>query len=190
MSEQDEFNELLGRIEALTGLKGRDAAQVAFTFDAGYTPTAAEIVDAAANAGFDVEVKHGQDTKTATPIAEMSMDPVVVMEQVYWACPRLTPADDQGKVHVAKLGRAPDELRQYEGMEDLIAELPEEMRAVLVKIDLLEGKATFWLRDGANEIDRPIGPLDLTAYRSERALIDAMEHLFKRIDRVLAADWN
>lgn len=190
MSDGDEFRELLERIEALTGLTGRDAAQVAFGFDAEYTPTSAEIVEAAANAGFDVEVKHGRKTQTATPIAEMSMDPATVMEQVYWACPRLTPADDDGKVHVAKLGRAPDELKQYEGYEDLIADMPEEMRAVLVKIDLLEGKATFWLRDGANEIDRPIGPLDLTQYPSESALTEAMMHLFKRIDRVLAADWN
>ncbi|HEX6973350.1 MAG TPA: hypothetical protein VF147_03050 [Vicinamibacterales bacterium] len=185
-----EFDELLQRIEALTGLRGRDAAQVAFAFDEGYTPTSAEIVEAAANAGFDVEVKHGRTTKTATPIAEISMDPATVMENVYWACPRLTPADEDGKVHVAKLGRAPDELRQYEGFEEIIDEMPEEMRAVLVKIDLLEGKATFWLRDGANEIDRPIGPIDLSAYDSERALIEGLGVLFKRIDRVLAADWN
>lgn len=118
------------------------------------------------------------------------MDPATVMEQVYWMCPRLTPADDDGKVHIAKLGRAPEEARQYEGLAELIDEMPDEMKAVLVKIDMFEGAATFWLRDGANEIDRPIGPIDLSAYDSERALMEAMTVLMKRIDKVLAADWN
>jgi hypothetical protein len=48
-----------------------------------------------------------------------------------------------------------------------------------VKIDVFEGAATFWLRDEANDVDRPIGPIDLNRWISED---DTPEQAMERIE--------
>lgn len=190
-SHHDHWAAMLDRIQALTGLSGRDAAKVAVEFEEDSEPLPQEIVDKARELGFDVEAKHGASVRTEQePIGpEITMDPAVVLTEVYENCPRVLCAE------LPVLGKAPDEARANFG--ELIDEMPDEMRAMLVKIDQFEGKATFWLRDEANDIDRPIGPIDLTRYDSERALIAAFEALMTRLSdprpghaQILTADFN
>lgn len=178
-----DFDDLLERVKTLTGLEGRDAAKVAFELDG--HPKPQEIVDKARELGFDVEKKHGQGGAKvkAQFAAEVSMNPAEVLTEVYMVCPRVLCQ----KVPV--LGRAPEQ-KEMEMFEDVLAEMPENVKAMLVKIDLIEGAATFWLRDEANDIDRPIGPIDLTRYDSESALNDAFDALIRRLPLVLTADFN
>lgn len=176
-----DFTELLARVQALTGLGGREAAQVAFAFDDDDEPKPQEIVDKAIELGFDVERKHGR-TKTGTFAAEMTMDPAEVLSEVYLVCPRVL------MQNVPKMGRAPAEAQQH--FPELMAELPDEIKVLLVKIDMLEGAATFWIRDEANDVDRPIGPIDIRRYDSEHALEEAFNVLLQRMNKVLAADCN
>lgn len=177
----DEFSELISRITSLTGLSQREAAQVAFSFSEDQTPTSAEIIDSARDLGFDVEKKHGK-TKTTALGSGISMNPAEVLTEVYMVCPRVL------SQHVPVMGKAPEQALEYFAEE--IAELPDDVQAMLVKIDVFEGKATFWLRDAANDVDRPLGPIDLTKYASESALTDAINDLCKRLPLVLAADFN
>ena len=87
-----------------------------------------------------------------------------------------------------RLGQAPDELREL--APELVEQLPDEVKAMLVKLDVFEGKATFWVYDEANEIDRAIGPIDLSRFTSAEALAEAFYTLARRLGRVLAADFN
>lgn len=126
---------------------------------------------------------------------EISVDPAVVLSEVYGACPRmLSPrTDDQGarvdeKVYVPKIGRCPTKLQELAG--DAIDQLPDHVKALLVKLNIEDAAMTVWLWDEANEIDRPIGPIDLTRYTTGSELREALETLCSRIGRVLAADWN
>lgn len=180
-----DFDELLERVKNLTGLSGRDAAQVAFELDD--APKPQEIIDKARELGFDVEKKHGQAKQDAaepqTIAPEISMNPAEVLTEVYMVMPRVLCQ----KIPV--LGRAPEQ-KEMEMFEEALAEMPEDIRALLVKIDLMEGQATFWLRDEANDVDRPIGPIDIKRYDSENALMEAFDVLLKRLPRVLSADWN
>lgn len=178
-----DFDEMLERVKSLTGLEGRDAAKVAFELDD--NPRPQEIVDKAIELGFDVERKHGQESvAAATPIAEMTMNPAEVLSEVYMVMPRVLCSN------MPKMGRAPDEVNRHEQLAGLLAELPEDIQAMLIKVDLIEGSATFWIRDEANDIDRPLGPVDLTRFTSERALEEAFQTLLKRMNKVLAADFN
>jgi hypothetical protein len=179
----DEFQELCERVVALTGLSQREAAQVAFAFDEGAVPSPAQIVDMAIELGYDVEAKHANKTDTMDePIAEVTFDPAVVLEEVFLMCPRVlmsaTPV----------LGRAPDQALEL--FADELANLPEDIIAALVKINIHEGEVTVWVRDEANDLDRPIGPISIKHMDSESALNDAILTLFKRLPRVLAADTN
>lgn len=176
-----EFEELLARVQALTGLGTRDAAKVAFEFEDGAQPLPQEIVDMAIQLGFDVERKHGRTT-TGTFAPEMTMDPAEVLSEVYLMCPRVL------MVNTPKMGRAPVEAQEH--FPELMDSLPEEIKVLLVKIDMLEGAATFWIRDEANDVDRPIGPIDITRYGDERALEQAFMTLMQRMNKVLAADTN
>lgn len=174
-----DFDELMARVSALTGLEGRDAAKVAF--ELADDPMPQEIVDKAIELGFDVERKHGQ-TKTSAMGAEMTMNPAEVLSEVYMACPRVL------MQQTPKMGRAPAEAQEH--FPELMASLPEEMKVLLVKVDMLEGAATFWIHDEANDVDRPIGPIDITRYDSQTALEEAFMTLLQRMDKVLAADCN
>jgi hypothetical protein len=189
---EDDFQVLLERVKSLTGLHGRDAAKVAFEFEDPTAVSPQQIVDKAIELGYDVEKKHGQKAVAqATPIPEVTFNPAEVLSEVYMVMPRVLCQ------HTPKLGRAPAEAQEFEGMQDLIDELPEEIRVLLVKIDVLEGAATFWLRDEANDVDRPIGPIDLNQWINEEdvegshARIEAaFRALLTRVNKVITADYN
>lgn len=208
-----ETKQLAERVQALTGLNERASAYVASTLldecpvclgkganasaetqgDWTECPEckgsgvvsrdldAATIVAHAEQMGYEFERPKGLRVPPAIA-PHMTMDPAEVLDGVYENCPRVLCEQ------MPRLGRAPDEFRDV--TNDLLEQLPEEARLMVVKIDVFEGKATFWLRDEANSIDRPIGPIDVTRYSSERALGEAFTELAKRLDRVLAADWN
>lgn len=194
MSEnEDDFEMLLERVRTLTGLAGRDAAKVAFEFDDPTAVSPQEIVDKAIELGFDVEKKHGQArVVAATPMPEITMNPAEVLSEVYMTCPRVL------MTQTPKIGRVPDEARQYEGIEEILDALPEDVKLLLAKIDVIEGAVTFWLYDVANEVDRAIGPIDLTRYISEddspernnERIEEAFRTLLTRVARVIAADTN
>lgn len=191
-----DFDEILERVKALTGLGGRDAAKVAFEFDPDDEPRPQDIIDKAIELGFDVERKHGDEPETPAPFGVgITMDPGEVLTEVFMVMPRCVPVreDEDGNVlpvEIPRIGRAPAEIQNFEGHEQFMEELPEDVRLILAKIDVFEGKVTFWVRDGANEIDRPIGPVDLTVYTSERQMHEAFMDLLRRLPRVLAADLN
>lgn len=187
---QDDFEWLLERVRTLTGLTGRDAAKVAFEFDDPQGVTPQQIVEKAIELGFDVERKHAP-AKLATPVAEMTMNPAEVLSEVYMVMPRVLCQK------YPQIGRAPTELQQLD--PDFMDSLPEDVKALLVKIDLFEGAATFWLRDEANDVDRPIGPIDLkrwidpesdTPEQAMEKLTEAFLTLLKRVNRVITADYN
>jgi len=113
---------------------------------------------------------------------EMTMNPAEVLTEVYMVMPRVLCSK------MPKMGRAPAEAQEH--FADVLAELPDDIKALLVKIDMLEGQATFWIRDEANDVDRPIGPIDITRYGSERALEEAFNVLLQRMNKILAADFN
>ena len=183
------FDEMMERIEALTGLTGRDAAKVAFEFEENAHPRPDEIVDKAIELGFDVERKHDvpEDEPAAPFGVGICMDPTQVLTEVFMTTPRCVPVRTSA---IPKIGRVPDEAQGHESLHELIDELPDDISLILAKIDVFEGSCTFWVRDGANEIDRPIGPVDLTQYTSERQIHAAFMDLLKRLPKVLAADSN
>lgn len=200
------FGDLLDRVTRLMGLDPTDAFPIAQAlWGDGHqpVPTSAQIVAQANELGIDVQAQPDETNQPSVEDAmkdmtdeerlhqrmlaalgsiHISMDPAEVLSEVYMVEPRVL----QAKVPV--LGRAPDEAYQHFAAE--LAELPENIVAALVKIDLHEGKATYWLRDEANNVDRPIGPIDLRRYPSQSALSDALMEAFKRMPRVLAADLN
>ena len=179
----DDFQELVERIVALTGLSQRDASQIAFAFDEGAVPTSAAIVDMAVELGYEVERKHANKTDTMDqPIPEVTFDPARVLEEVFLKCPRVLMAA------TPVLGRAPEQA--LEMFADELANLPEDIVAALVKINMGEGEVTVWVRDEANNLDVPIGPIDIKHMESEGALHEAITTLFKRLPRVLVADTN
>jgi hypothetical protein len=187
----DDFEVLLERVKSLTGLAGRDAAKVAFEFEDPTAVSPQEIVEKAIALGFDVERKHGQRAvAAATPIAEMTMNPAEVLSEVYMVMPRVLCQS------YPKIGRAPTELQELD--PEFLDGLPEDVKALLVKIDMFEGAATFWLRDEANDVDRPIGPIDLnrwiadddTPEQAMEKLNEAFLTLLKRVNKVITADWN
>lgn len=191
------FDEMMERIEALTGLTGRDAAKVAFEFEENAHPRPDEIVDKAIELGFDVERKHDvPEDEPATPFGVgICMDPTQVLTEMFMVMPRCVPVrtdlnGDAMPVQVPKVGRVPDEAQGHESLHELIDELPDDISLILAKIDVFEGSCTFWVRDGANEIDRPIGPIDLTKYTSANQINEAFMDLLKRLPKVLAADAN
>lgn len=176
-----DFDDLLARVKALTGLEGRDAAKVAF--DLADDPRPQDIIDKAIELGYDVDKKHGQSGTTTREIApELTMNPAEVLSEVYMTMPRVLCTE------MPKMGRAPEEAQAE--FSEILEQLPEDVRAMLVKIDMIEGAATFWIRDEANEIDRPIGPIDITRYDSEHALEQAFNTLMQRMNKILAADFN
>lgn len=203
------FPELLDRVQRLTGLELDDAIKVAKAVwgdGRDDTPTPAEIVSHAETLGFDIapddsppaganepsvedamadmtdEEKMHLRMRTALEPLGLSLDPAEVLSEVYMTMPRVLHRE------TPKLGRAPDEAYKYFSEE--LNELPEEVIAALVKIDLYEGKATFWLRDEANDVDRPVGPIDVTRYEGMQGLSAALNELFKRLPHVFAADMN
>lgn len=202
----DTFNELVTRIESITGLGRRQASTVAIALtdeESDSIPTAAQIVDTAVELGYDVDVKHARkaaresgDTSFAP---DVEMDPNEVFAQVHLANPgRLIPATD-GEVKMPRIGLAPQEAMRM--MDDEAREKLEELRdeaegegnsvfASLTALDLGAMQATVWIYDEANGIDRPIGPIDLTRYSGPQAFQEGLGALMARARFVLTADWN
>lgn len=191
MSHDDDtqsFSEFLERIQALTGLGARDAARVAFEFGPEDLPSPTQIVDAANELGYDVEVKHDgpepapEDTPPLGP--DINMNPGEVVGHVYLACPRVQMEE------VPRMGKAPIQHEMSEEVHAMLDQLPPDISAAIVDVNVLDGKATFWVHDEANVIDRPIGPIDITRYTTGDALMGAFTDLLRRINKVLAADTN
>jgi hypothetical protein len=186
------YDELLDRVKTLTGLNDRAAQAVTLSMLADApndTFSAGQIVKAAERLGYDFERPEGIADEPEPWAAEITMDPAIVLSEVYENSPRVLCSQ------MPRIGKAPDELQQLD--PDLIEQLPDEVRALLLKIDVFEGKATFWMRDEANELDRPIGPIDLRRYSSGRELIEGVMALLQRdakgvlrLDRVISADFN
>ena len=94
-------------------------------------------------------------------------------------------------VYMPNVGRAPKESVFYD--EDLRAQLdalPEHIRVLIGHVSIFEGTVTFTLYDEANDVDRQIGPIDLTRLADGEQLREAIEVLIGRLGRVLAADFN
>jgi len=202
----DTFNELVTRIESITGLGRRQASTVAIALtdeESDSIPTAAQIVDTAVELGYDVDVKHARkaaresgDTSFAP---DVEMDPNEVFAQVHLANPgRLIPATN-GEVKMPRIGLAPQEAMRM--MDDEAREKLDELRdeaesegnsvfAALTALDLNAMQATVWIYDEANGIDRPIGPIDLTRYSGPQAFQEGLGALMARARFVLTADWN
>lgn len=202
----DTFNELVTRIESITGLGRRQASTVAIALtdeESDSIPTAAQIVDTAVELGYDVDVKHARkaaresgDTSFAP---DVEMDPNEVFAQVHLANPgRLIPATN-GEVKMPRIGLAPQEAMRM--MDDEAREKLDELRdeaeaegnsvfAALTALDLSAMQATVWIYDEANGIDRPIGPIDLTRYSGPQAFQEGLGALMARARFVLTADWN
>lgn len=176
----DDFTILIERIQALTGLSQRDAAKVAFELDEYDIPAAVDIIDKAEAMGFEVNNNKAELPSEPERIPEVTFDPARVLTEVYMKEPRAMCRE------FPMMGKAPTELQEH--IDEL--DLPDEVKALLVKVDLLEGQATIWLWDEANQVDRPIGPLDLTSYNSANALHEALSVLAKRLPLVLRADYN
>lgn len=203
------FGELLDRVQRLTKLDTDESYAVAKKLwdsdpEAIFTPAA--IVTCAEALGFNVNAQTDAPPTMNEPSIEdamagmtdeeklhlqlvnglktlhISADPAEVLHEVYMVEPRVLQAE------IPVLGQAPDEAYQHFAAE--LADLPEDVIACLVKIDLFQGQATYWLRDEANNVDRPIGPIDLTRYPDATALSDALLEAFKRMPRVLAAEYN
>lgn len=182
------LGELIDRVMALTGADAPEAMQVANTLwqgDRDYTDS--EIQYAAQHLGIGASEEPVQTVQT--PMPEMTMDPAEVLRQVYLACPRLVPADEDGKTHIPRVGRAPQE-EQHALPEELLAGLPEHIKVLLMKVDVIEGTMTPVFYDEANGVDRALGSIDLTRYSTPEQLEAALTVLLKRLPRVLSSDWN
>jgi hypothetical protein len=185
MNQQDE---LAQRVTALTGLNERAAAIIAASLledDPARVCSAAEIVDAAEDLGYEFEKPGAASDKPNAPAAEVTMDPVEVLAQVYRTCPRVLTQE------IPRVGRAPKESVFYdEELQAMIDALPEEIRVLLAGVDLINGEVNVTLYDEANDVDRTIGPLSLDRYDSRHALEEALRVLIGRLPRVLSSDFN
>lgn len=185
----DAFDELVERVKGITGLNSRAASAVAMSLsdtkgdEAVFSAT--DIAAEAEKLGYEVERKGKDPRPPNAPLPELSLDPAVVLAQVYEHCPRvLTP-------EVPRIGRAPKESVFYdEDLQAAIDALPEEIRLLIAGVDLVNGQVNVRLYDEANDLDREIGPIDLTRYSSGRELEQALRVLIGRLPRVLSSDFN
>lgn len=175
---------LIERIQALTGLNRRACACVATSLEEINQDedwSAEDIVREAEELGYEFDTPEPVEANEPASFApEISLDPATVLSEVYMVCPRVMCSE------LPRLGRAPTELQEH--IEEL--DLPDDVKALLVKVDLMEGKATLWLWDEANQVDRPVGPIDLERYSSGQELHEAIETLLRRLPKVLASDHN
>lgn len=195
------LSELIERVQALTGLNARAAQAVAMSLtheDEDNIPSAAEIVKAAEGLGYEFEKPehpHKQDPAHQSALgARISVDPAEVLENVYLAMPRVLMQS------VPAMGRVPEKMREAFGDEEseaLLADMPDDVRAMLGKVNILDGEVTFWLYDEANDVDRSIGPVSLGISwppDNPEQVSTAIERTFRtlvgRLERTLAADSN
>lgn len=185
------FGELLDKVIAVTGLAPDDAMKVAQElYGAERAYTDAGIRYAAERLGL-VNTEPVQAPQR-TPEPQMTMDPAEVLSEVYRACPRCLPKQDGHEgVYMPRVGRAPKESVFYdEALREQIEALPEHIRVLIGNVSIFDGTVTFTLYDEANDVDRHIGPIDLTRFNTGAELREAIEVLIGRLGRVLAADFN
>lgn len=184
------LGELIDHVLLHMGCESGEAMQIANTLwqgDRDYTDSEIEYV--AASLGIDRPGDEPVQTEPSTPMPEMTMDPADVLRQVYLACPRLVPADEDGKVHIPRIGRAPQE-EQHAIPEEFLAGLPEHVKVLLLSVNIIDGTMTPVFYDEANGVDRALGSIDLTRFSTPEQLNAALDVLLKRLPRVLASDWN
>lgn len=190
---EDDFAALVERVRALTGLGIKDAFKVAESIEDEPTLTSVQIIDAAASCGFDMSEARVQVQDDAPAmLPQVTFDPVEVLAAVYRECPRCLPVQEGAEaVFIPKIGKAPkgSEFHTPE-IEELVANLPEQMRLLVGGVDMHNGTLTITLYDEANDVDRTIGPIDLTSMESQEAFNAAVEALLSRVARVIAADFN
>lgn len=193
------FDELLDRVIEVTGLGMRPAAKVANELyeDEAQAYTSEGIRYAAAKLGLADESAPPRtlEQRLAGALGRINCeaDPAQVLKHVYRECPRMLPlqAGHLG-VYPPRIGRAPKESVFYDDeIREWISELPENVRVLLGAIDLYQGTLTITLYDEANDVDRHVGPIDLTQFEdAHHAFTDAIMELLKRLPRVIASDWN
>ena len=178
------FGELVDKVIDITGLEPTDAAKVAGElFGAERAYTDAGIRYAAEKLGLSAEPV--QAPAQRTPEKQMTMNPAEVLAEVYRCCPRVLTHT------MPKVGRAPKESVFYD--DDLQAQidaLPEHIRVLIGGVNIVDGTITFTLYDEANDLDRTIGPIDLSRFTDGDELHEAIGVLIGRLARVLAADFN
>lgn len=209
----DLFDEVVERVKRLTGLQGRAASAVAMAAtddaearaaevnshltgpddpDVQAQPivTAADIVRAARELGIHVEAP-SRDASTTDALTlglrELQLEPDAtrVLAEVYKTMPRVLNPE------MPRVGRAPkDSVFYNDELQAQIDALPEEVRVLIGGVDLVNGQLTLRLYDEANDLDREIGPIDLTRYESAEQLQRGVETLISRLPRVLASDFN
>ena len=182
------LGELIDHITNVLGLEAADAFKVAQEV---YSPARADYSEdvlryAATKLGV---LSEPVQTAPPTPMPEMTLDPAEVLREVYLMCPRLVPADDDGKVHLPRIGRAPQD-EDHQIPAHLLEQLPEHVRVLLFDLDVVNAEANVVFYDEANGVDRRMPPIDLTRYHSGEELHEALDVLLRRLPSILAADWN
>lgn len=190
-AEPPGYDALVARIGEVTGLNVRACDAIALelvTRGAGGPWSAREIADAAERLGYEFERDPAKEKLTTEQMlalalgSDCTLDPAQVVAEVYMHTPRVRCEQ------MPRLGKAPAELQKL--APELVAGLPEDVLAMLVKVDLHEGQASFWLYDASNEIDRRIGPIDVRRFADGEQLEQAFAQLVRRLSKVLAADMN
>lgn len=188
------LGELIDKVMADTGLDAPRAMQVATEL---YTPdreepyTNREIVYAATRLGLMDEDDPLQPTPATAEEAvardqgELLTDPGEILAEVARVMPRVMVNE------FPRIGKRPKDRELPPDVEDMIAELPEEVRLLILDIDLFGAEASITLYDEANDVDRVVGPIDLSRYESGDALRTAITTLLTRLQsKVLRADHN
>lgn len=184
------LGELIDRVQLLVGCSPQDAFRVASELHVdGRTDYSDDVIKYAAVKLSVGAAEQDEDAPAPTPLPEISMNPAEVLREVYLACPRCVPADDDGKVHLPKIGRAPVE-EQHEIDPEFLEGIPEHVRVLLLDLNVFNAEANVVFYDEANGVDRRMPPIDLTRFESMDELGDALDVLLKRLPRVIAADWN
>lgn len=179
------FGALIDHIGRVCALEPADAYKVAEPVWANRAPDAHEVEppddeslrELARSLGLEVAGDNSPERQ------QLTMDPEVVLAEVY----RHTPWVLCSKMPVA--GHVPEKARELLPPE-VLEQIPEEAQAGLVSVNVMEGTAVFTFCDVANEIDREIGPIDLSRFESGAEMKHAMDVLLGRLGRVLAAPFN
>jgi hypothetical protein len=190
------YAELLARVVRITGLEGRPAQAVTLMLMEDWEPPVAapDIVRMARELGYEVAdaPKRTAADAMAEGMREMQLepDPAKVLHEMYREMPRVLNAS------IPVIGRAPKSSVFYDGLTDSdewnaqIAALPEHVRLLIGSIDVYYEKLTIRLYDEANDLDREVGPIDISRYADGEQLGKAIEVLLARLPRVLSSDFN
>jgi hypothetical protein len=180
------LGELIDKVQAVLDVGAADAFTVAqelwTTEDRDYTE--AQIRYAGTKLGVVAEKASSGEQAVAQHHEEMLTDPAEILAEVARVMPRVMVEA------MPRIGRRPKDHELSAQLEDLLADAPDHVRALICDVDLFNGAATFTLYDEANDVDRSVGPIDLRRYESGREMWHAFEVLLGRLPKVLAADHN